>query len=208
MREARRQDRGDRAEAELGGKLRQYRQDRGRQVRPRRHPGGRFRPQQGGEDRRAEARGFPRRDGRQCHPILADGARRRRADAQAGRRRQGDPHLVRRAGCSAIPPAIPPIAPRSRRSTASPRRSAANGARAASPSMRWGRPCSARRSPPGCTKTPSGRRPCARASSPACPKGRLGEPEDLAGPLLFLASKASDFYTGHILYADGGYTAG
>ncbi len=40
------------------------------------------------------------------------------------------------------------------------------------------------------------------------PKGRLGEPEDLAGPLLFLASRASDFYTGHILYADGGYTAG
>lgn len=40
------------------------------------------------------------------------------------------------------------------------------------------------------------------------PKGRLGEPEDLAGPLMFLASKASDFYTGHILYADGGYTAG
>jgi len=40
------------------------------------------------------------------------------------------------------------------------------------------------------------------------PKGRLGEPQDLAGPLLFLASKASDFYTGHILYADGGYTAG
>ena len=34
------------------------------------------------------------------------------------------------------------------------------------------------------------------------------KPEDLAGPLLFLASKASDFYTGHILYADGGYTAG
>ncbi len=40
------------------------------------------------------------------------------------------------------------------------------------------------------------------------PKGRLGEPQDLAGPLLFLASSASDFYTGHILYADGGYTAG
>jgi NAD(P)-dependent dehydrogenase (short-subunit alcohol dehydrogenase family) len=40
------------------------------------------------------------------------------------------------------------------------------------------------------------------------PRGRLGEPSDLAGPLLFLASKASDFYTGHILYADGGYTAG
>ena len=40
------------------------------------------------------------------------------------------------------------------------------------------------------------------------PKGRLGEPEDLVGPLLFLASSASDFYTGHVLYADGGYTAG
>jgi NAD(P)-dependent dehydrogenase (short-subunit alcohol dehydrogenase family) len=40
------------------------------------------------------------------------------------------------------------------------------------------------------------------------PLGRLGEPEDLAGPLLFLCSRASDFYTGHILYADGGYTAG
>lgn len=40
------------------------------------------------------------------------------------------------------------------------------------------------------------------------PKGRLGEPSDLAGPLLFLVSKASDFYTGHVLYADGGYTAG
>lgn len=40
------------------------------------------------------------------------------------------------------------------------------------------------------------------------PMGRLGEPQDLAGPLLFLCSSASDFYTGHILYADGGYTAG
>ena len=40
------------------------------------------------------------------------------------------------------------------------------------------------------------------------PIGRLGEPDDLAGPLLFLCSRASDFHTGHILYADGGYTAG
>ena len=40
------------------------------------------------------------------------------------------------------------------------------------------------------------------------PLGRLGEPEDLAGPLLFLVSPASAFYTGHVLYADGGYTAG
>lgn len=40
------------------------------------------------------------------------------------------------------------------------------------------------------------------------PIGRLGEPEDLAGPLLFLCSRASDFHTGHIVYPDGGYTAG
>ena len=40
------------------------------------------------------------------------------------------------------------------------------------------------------------------------PIGRLGEPEDLAGPLLFLCSRASDFHTGHVIYADGGYTAG
>lgn len=40
------------------------------------------------------------------------------------------------------------------------------------------------------------------------PVGRLGEPEDLAGPLLFLCSRASDFHTGHIIYPDGGYTAG
>lgn len=40
------------------------------------------------------------------------------------------------------------------------------------------------------------------------PVGRLGEPEDLAGPLLFLCARASDFHTGHIIYADGGYTAG
>lgn len=40
------------------------------------------------------------------------------------------------------------------------------------------------------------------------PIGRLGEPEDLAGPLLFLCARASDFHTGHVVYADGGYTAG
>jgi NAD(P)-dependent dehydrogenase (short-subunit alcohol dehydrogenase family) len=40
------------------------------------------------------------------------------------------------------------------------------------------------------------------------PIGRLGEPEDLAGPLLFLCARASNFHTGHVVYADGGYTAG
>lgn len=39
------------------------------------------------------------------------------------------------------------------------------------------------------------------------PLGRLGETADLVGPLLFLASDASAFVTGQILYVDGGYTA-
>jgi NAD(P)-dependent dehydrogenase (short-subunit alcohol dehydrogenase family) len=40
------------------------------------------------------------------------------------------------------------------------------------------------------------------------PLGRLGEPEDLVGPIIYLSSHASDFMTGAILAADGGYTAG
>ena len=40
------------------------------------------------------------------------------------------------------------------------------------------------------------------------PLGRLGEPEDLAGALVFLASSASRFVTGQTLFVDGGYTAG
>jgi gluconate 5-dehydrogenase len=32
------------------------------------------------------------------------------------------------------------------------------------------------------------------------PAGRWGQPEDVASAALFLASKASDFVNGHILY--------
>jgi len=38
------------------------------------------------------------------------------------------------------------------------------------------------------------------------PLGRWGLPEDFVGPCVFLASKASDFVTGQILYVDGGVT--
>jgi len=38
------------------------------------------------------------------------------------------------------------------------------------------------------------------------PLGRWALPEDIVGPLLFFASKASDFVTGQILYVDGGVT--
>jgi NAD(P)-dependent dehydrogenase (short-subunit alcohol dehydrogenase family) len=40
------------------------------------------------------------------------------------------------------------------------------------------------------------------------PHGRLGEPADFVGPVIFLASAASDWMTGAILHVDGGYTAG
>jgi NAD(P)-dependent dehydrogenase (short-subunit alcohol dehydrogenase family) len=39
------------------------------------------------------------------------------------------------------------------------------------------------------------------------PMGRLGTTEDLVGPCVFLASAASDFITGTILYPDGGAMA-
>ncbi len=39
------------------------------------------------------------------------------------------------------------------------------------------------------------------------PVERWGDPEDLAGPAVFLASSASDFVNGQILYVDGGISA-
>lgn len=39
------------------------------------------------------------------------------------------------------------------------------------------------------------------------PAARWGTPEDLQGPAVFLASEASDFINGHVLYVDGGILA-
>jgi len=39
------------------------------------------------------------------------------------------------------------------------------------------------------------------------PAGRWGEPEDVGNAALFLASKASDFVNGHLLFVDGGILA-
>jgi gluconate 5-dehydrogenase len=41
----------------------------------------------------------------------------------------------------------------------------------------------------------------------ACPMKRMGTPEDVASVCAFLASPASDFMTGQIVYVDGGLTA-
>ena len=51
-------------------------------------------------------------------------------------------------------------------------------------------------------------------SSPEAPKlladvplGRFGEPDDIIGTALFLASDAASWITGHTLLIDGGYLA-
>jgi NAD(P)-dependent dehydrogenase (short-subunit alcohol dehydrogenase family) len=46
-----------------------------------------------------------------------------------------------------------------------------------------------------------------RAIEARIPMGRLGQVPDLFGAAIFLASAASDFITGTVLYVDGGWTA-
>ena len=38
------------------------------------------------------------------------------------------------------------------------------------------------------------------------PAGRWGEPPEIAGAAVFLASTAADYVTGHVLYVDGGFS--
>lgn len=47
----------------------------------------------------------------------------------------------------------------------------------------------------------------AKANAARTCMGRNGRLEDLAGPAIFLASPASDYVTGQVLFVDGGFTA-
>ncbi|MFA6155998.1 SDR family oxidoreductase [Mesorhizobium sp.] len=62
---------------------------------------------------------------------------------------------------------------------------------------------------PGYTLTPMNRRPEVaeeiKIFKRDTPMGRMAEPEEMVGPAIFLASRASSFVTGLDLIADGGY---
>ena len=52
-----------------------------------------------------------------------------------------------------------------------------------------------------------GREQLAAKMTSRIPLGRMGEPEELVGPCLFLASEAASMVTGHVLFVDGGFMA-
>ena len=55
--------------------------------------------------------------------------------------------------------------------------------------------------------TPPGGREEERRDTQRIPAGRWGLPEDLKGPVVFLASAASDYVTGYTIAVDGGWLA-
>ncbi|MEZ4657726.1 MAG: SDR family oxidoreductase [Caldilineaceae bacterium] len=60
--------------------------------------------------------------------------------------------------------------------------------------------CPAPSTPPAWTKPAGGR-------GENIPLGRVGDPTELAGPALFLASDDARYITGHLIFVDGGMLA-
>lgn len=64
---------------------------------------------------------------------------------------------------------------------------------------------------PGITRTPmisviEDDPEASREFAARIPIGRFAEPDEIAGPILFLASPAASYVVGHVLVVDGGYT--
>ncbi|MEQ8790131.1 MAG: SDR family oxidoreductase [Pirellulaceae bacterium] len=60
---------------------------------------------------------------------------------------------------------------------------------------------------PGPFPSPHAPRELVERLEPRIPLGRIGEPRDLKAAVVFLASQASNYMTGHNLVVDGGWTA-
>ncbi len=64
---------------------------------------------------------------------------------------------------------------------------------------------------PGITRTPminviADDPDASRVFAARIPLGRFAEPDEIAAPILFLASRAASYVVGHVLVVDGGYT--
>ena len=109
---------------------------------------------------------------------------------------------VERLGAARAPLARPVRRVQGRHQPAAARHGARVGAVRRHRQRARARATSRRRSPRGTSPSPAS----AKSSRRLVPAGRLGTPDELTGPALFLSSRHAGFITGHVLYIDGGRT--